>query len=68
MEKYYKKGVISEPDVRKIVLSKDHEYLIIATDGLWDVCEDFVFINILLFEDFYEKLYFKLKLLRKPLN
>jgi len=37
------------PDVAKVVLSKDHEYLIIATDGLWDVCDDNV-LNILIYK------------------
>lgn len=50
------------PDVAKIVLSKDHEYLIIATDGLWDVCDDNVIILIYFFF-FYNKILIFRKLL-----
>ena len=31
------KGVIVEPYVKKIELRMIHKYLILATDGLWDV-------------------------------
>jgi serine/threonine protein phosphatase PrpC len=33
-------GVINEPDVCEFEINENTSQLIIASDGLWDVCED----------------------------
>lgn len=33
-------GVSNKPDLKIIELTKDYKYLIIASDGLWDVIDD----------------------------
>ena len=33
-------GVINIPDVFEFEINQDTKYLIIASDGLWDVCQD----------------------------
>lgn len=33
-------GLISQPDINKLEFKGNEKYLIIATDGLWDVVED----------------------------
>ena len=33
-------GVICEPHITRINLENDDKYIIIATDGVWDVLED----------------------------
>lgn len=34
-----KTGVTCDPDVRRISLTLEHKYLIVASDGLWDFVE-----------------------------
>lgn len=35
-----KAGVIANPSIKKLILKSTDTYLIIATDGVWDVMED----------------------------
>lgn len=35
-----KYGVIAIPDIQQFQILPTHQYLIIASDGLWDVCSD----------------------------
>ncbi len=37
---YKKSGVSSVPEINKVSIGKDDEFMIIATDGLWDVMSD----------------------------
>jgi serine/threonine protein phosphatase PrpC len=41
-------GVSNKPDLKIIEINKDHKYLIIASDGLWDVIDDQVFYHFFL--------------------
>ena len=34
------KGVSIKPDLKEMELTPEHKYLIMASDGLWDVCDD----------------------------
>ena len=33
-------GVISSPHITKIEINSDHKYVIMASDGVWDVMDD----------------------------
>ncbi|CAE7730608.1 unnamed protein product, partial [Symbiodinium sp. CCMP2456] len=33
-------GLSNEPDIRQVVLNEQHKVLIMASDGLWDVCSE----------------------------
>lgn len=33
-------GVSVKPDLNEFEIVPDHKYLIMASDGLWDVCDD----------------------------
>jgi protein phosphatase len=34
----FRYGLSNHPDIKQVVLGKDHKLLIVASDGLWDVC------------------------------
>lgn len=50
-DQHLKEWVISEPEIKKIRLTSDCEFLVVASDGLWDKVEDQEAVNVVLREN-----------------
>lgn len=57
-DKPLKRYVIATPDVREERLQGDDEFLVMASDGLWDVCMNQVSCCPFLCKQNYQNMYF----------